>query len=229
VAAVNLRTRSRGTGEVHALPDEQLLSAYTSGHHPEAAFAEFVDRYERRVYAVCHRYFGNTTDAEDATQDTFLRIARHAASFTGDSKLSTWVYRVTVNTCHDLARRRARRPENPSPDVTEMVDATRQHDAIGWDAGDPAIAGETSSAVQAALLQLDDVSRSLLLLVAIEGVPYAEAARAHDMPVGTAKSRVHRARARLAELLGPLADGNPGDLGDVGQHGDPRPDPKGLT
>jgi RNA polymerase sigma-70 factor, ECF subfamily len=214
---VRLRIGAARPEDVTALSDDELLATYLNGDNRDAAFGEFVNRFERRIYAICYRYFGNSADAEDATQDTFLRIARHAGSFTGGSMVSTWVYRVTVNTCHDLARRRARRPENLTADMTASVDASAQHESVGWDPGDPAISREASEAVQAALLELDDVSRSLLILVAVQGMSYAEAAAAHDMPVGTAKSRVHRARARIADLLHTDAEGNPVGSDDVEQ------------
>jgi RNA polymerase sigma-70 factor, ECF subfamily len=197
--------------------DEQLLVAYGSGEDRESAFTELVERYERRVYGICHRYFGERTDAEDATQEAFLRIARGAATFTGDSKLSTWIYRVTINACHDLARKRARRPQTPVADVVATADAHLRHEALGWDHGDPAISTERTAEIQMALLGLDEVSRALLILVALEGASYGEAAAALDLPVGTAKSRVHRARAKLAEILAGTADprGNPPTSTDV--------------
>lgn len=181
--------------------DEDLLAAYLEGRDGEGAFASLVDRYERRVYAICHRYFGDATDAEDATQETFINIARRAGSFQGGSKLSTWIYRVSVNTCHDMARRRARRPQTPVADVVAVADAAASHDSIGWDPGDPAEYSEVAGRVGAALAQLDEVSRALIVLVSIEGRSYEEASAILDVPIGTAKSRVHRARARLADLL----------------------------
>lgn len=196
--------------------DEDVLASYARGEDPEGAFAELVRRYERRVYGICFRYFGNAADAEDATQDAFLSIARRAATFEGGSKLSTWIYRVAVNACNDLARKRARRPQTPVADVVRTVDAVEARDDIGWDPGDPVLTGEATSEVQRALLTLDETSRSLLILVALQGLSYGEAAATLDIPVGTAKSRVHRARAHLADLLGaPGAPGNhrgPDDL-----------------
>ncbi|MGH3441421.1 MAG: RNA polymerase sigma factor [Nitriliruptorales bacterium] len=182
--------------------DEDVLASYARGEDPESAFAELVTRYERRVYGICLRYFGNAADAEDATQDAFLSIARRADTFQGGSRLSTWIYRVAVNACNDLARKRARRPQTPVADVVRAVDAVEARDDIGWDPGDPVLTAETASEVQRALLTLDDTSRSLLILVALQGLSYNEAAAALDVPVGTAKSRVHRARAQLADLLG---------------------------
>lgn len=186
--------------DLEGLTDEELLGAFARAEHGvarrDAAFAELVDRYERRLYAICYRYFGNHADAQDAVQDTFLTVARRADTFRGDSRLSTWLYRVTVNTCNDIARRRDRRPQTPVADVASVADTpTQPVDA------DEAAGRELAGRVQEALLQLDELSRTLILLVAVEGQPYRVVARALDLPVGTVKSRVHRARARLADLL----------------------------
>lgn len=184
-----------GPGALRAATDEDVLASYVAGRDRDQAFSELMDRYSRRVYAICFRYFANHADAQDATQDTFVAIARRAATFSANSKLSTWVYRVAINACNDLARKRARRPSIPVADVPDVVDATAsEHD-------DAVIAADTGAVVQRALLQLDEVSRTLLILVAIEGLTYVEAAGVADLPIGTVKSRVHRARARLADLL----------------------------
>lgn len=186
--------------------DEELLATFARGERRDAAFAELVDRYERRVYGICYRYFGDHTDAQDATQDTFLTLVRRAGTFRGDSKLSTWIYRVAVNACNDLARKRARRPSTPVEDITALSDASAEG------ATEDEFAGrETARDVQQALAQLDDLSRTMLILVALEGQTYQEVAETLELPVGTVKSRVHRARAKLAELLGPLRDSVLGD------------------
>lgn len=185
---------SRAVSRFQDSSDEDVLAAYTSGPHPQEAFSELVDRYERRIYGICYRYFGDHSDAEDATQDTFLTLARRAETFRGDAKLSTWIYRVAVNACNDRARKRARRPQTPVEDLAELAgeDSHAQEALEGR---------ELAMAVQGALDQLDELSRTLMILVAIEGQGYKEVAEALDLPVGTVKSRVHRARARLAELL----------------------------
>lgn len=183
--------------------DEDVLAAYADATAArgtrEDAFNELLDRYERRVYAICFRQLGSHDDAQEATQDTFLHLARRADQFRGDSKLSTFVYRIAVNASRDLARKHARRPQTPVADVTRaQIDSGTDPDV----APDDVAALETSMLVQAALAQLDDLSRTLLILCSVEGLSYPEAADVLDMPVGTIKSRVFRARARLAELLG---------------------------
>lgn len=182
--------------------DEDVVAAYVDAQRPraerEAAFGELVTRYERRVFAISLRELGSRSDAEDATQDTFVHLARKADQFRGDSRWSTFVYRVTINACRDLQRHYGRRPQTPVADVTRaQVDAGLTPDV----AADEVTGRETALVVQSALAQLDDLSRTLIVLCAIEGLSYPEAAEVLDMPVGTIKSRVFRARAQLAELL----------------------------
>ena len=108
------------------------------------------------------------------------------------------MYRVAVNACRDLQRREGRRPHVPVADVTEaQLGAGVTPDT----APDEVTGRETALVVQAALARLDDLSRTLIVLCAIEGLSYPEAAEILDMPVGTIKSRVFRARAQLAEML----------------------------
>jgi RNA polymerase sigma-70 factor, ECF subfamily len=193
--------------------DEDVLAEYADTGLPrsrrEAAFTELVERFQRRVFAVCRRTLGgDVTAAEDATQEVFLRLARSADTFRGDAKLSTWLYAVARNVATDRVRHEARRPATPVADVTDATAVGRSHVAH---AADHHAEVETAGDLNAALLQLDETSRTLLLLVAVEGLSYAEAAAAADLAVGTVKSRVSRARVRLGELLagGAVADPAP--------------------
>lgn len=176
------------TTDAHRLADADLVAAYLDGD--ESAFRELVTRHERRVHGICYRYFHDHRDAEDATQETFLALARCAAQFRGDARLSTWLHRVALNVCHDIARRRARRPlpaRQEAPDIAEPMD----HVGLR----------ETELDVRRALAQLDTRSRQALVLVAIEGRTYAEAAAITGVSVPALKSRIHRARARLTDIL----------------------------
>lgn len=182
--------------------DEQLLAHYldveVAPGAREAAFHELVGRYRRRVFAVCHQVLDDPRDAEDAAQETFVRLARRGETFRGEAKLSTWLYRVARNVATDLIRHDARRPATPVADIDTAADRP---------VADHAEASDTAAEVRAALAQLDERSRQLLVLVAVEGLSYAEAAAATDLAVGTVKSRVSRARVQLGALL---ADGDPG-------------------
>jgi RNA polymerase sigma-70 factor, ECF subfamily len=177
--------------------DEELLGVYVDAARPrgdrEAAFRELAERYRRRLYAVCFRVLGSAVDAEDAAQETLLKLARSADGFRGDAKLSTWLYRIARNVCTDRVRYEARRPATPVDDVA-TVGRHRVED-------DPSDAHAALGVVGAALAQLDELSRRVLLLVAVDELSYAEAAEATGLAVGTVKSRVSRARVALGELL----------------------------
>lgn len=210
--------------------DEELARRYvdaTDTATRDRAFHELVDRYERRIYAICYRYFGNHADAQDATQDTFLTLARKLDQFRHDSALSTWIYRVATNACNDLGRRYARRPQTPVADVADTV-ATDSGSEVTVD--DELAGLELAHEIQQALLQLDDLSRTLIVLCSIEGQSYAQVSEALDLPVGTIKSRVFRARARLAELLAPVLDEETAtDLGGVPAGEPPPRDPDAAS
>ncbi len=181
--------------------DAELLQTVATGDRAarDAAFGELMARHRDRVHAICHRYFRDPVDAEDATQETFLTVLRRAGTFRGEAKVSTWLYRVAVNTCHDLARHRARRPQTPVEDIGRVADSVES-------TLDDLDALDLSDVLREALATLDDETRGLLVLCSVEELPYAEVAEAYGIAVGTVKSRVHRARAKLAELLAAMLD-----------------------
>ncbi|MTV25299.1 sigma-70 family RNA polymerase sigma factor [Nitriliruptoraceae bacterium ZYF776] len=215
-----------GRGTVADRSDEAVLAIYVetsrSRRERERAFAELVDRFQRRVFAVCRRTLRDDADAEEATQEVFVRLARSAEGFRGDAKLSTWLYTVARNVATDRVRFEARRPSTPVADVTELGRAEPV-------AEDTLAARETAMALGDALEQLDATSRHLLLLVAVDGLSYAEAAAATDLAVGTVKSRVSRARVRLGALLADPDEVSPDDPDtDEQVDGAARPRPNGA-
>ena len=181
------------------LTDEAVLAVHVDRdalrRDREAAFAELLHRFQRRVFAVCQRTLPDAVDAEEATQEVFVRLLRHADTFRGEAKLSTWLYAVARNVATDRVRHEARRPATPVDDLATVAPAG------AFTTEDTAAAASTTRDLAAALALLDATSRELLWLVAVEGLSYADAAAAHDLPVGTVKSRVSRARLRLGELL----------------------------
>lgn len=198
------------TRPLEAQSDEEVLARFIDvdapGGEREAAFHTLVDRYHRRVFAICFEVLRSRSDAEDATQETFIKLARGAAGFRGDAKLSTWLYRVARNVCTDHVRHDARRPATPVADPGQLDDAPSEPDSSAGTAEHLAVA--------AALDTLDPLSRRALVLVAVEGLTYAEAGEVIGLPVGTVKSRVSRARVRLATTLAehsrpPTSDATP--------------------
>lgn len=169
--------------------DEELVAAFVGGDR--AAFDEIVRRYSRRVYAICLRYFGDPSEAEDAAQETFVVLWRRASTFRGGAAFSTWLYRVTTNVCHDLGRRRARRPRpaemEPGDDAPATDDLLANRE-LGLD-------------LAQALATLEADQREVVVLHDVGGVPYADIAERLGVPVGTVKSRIARGHARLATIL----------------------------
>jgi RNA polymerase sigma-70 factor (ECF subfamily) len=169
--------------------DDELLTRHVAGD-PEA-FNELVARHRDRLWAVALRTLGHPEDAADAVQDALLSAYRGAAGFRGGSAVTTWLHRIVVNACLDLARRRAVRPVEPL-----------RIDPAAEPAGRDRVAErETSLAVLTALRSLPPEQAAAVVLVDIEGYPVNEVAAILDVPSGTVKSRCARARARLAEQL----------------------------
>jgi RNA polymerase sigma-70 factor (ECF subfamily) len=191
--------------DVAAPSDEALVAAYVrGGPDGDAAFDQLVTRYERRVFGICYRYFGDAAEAEDAAQEAFVILLRRASTFTGAARFSTWLYRVTTNACHDLARRRGRRPRTVA-DLEEL--------SAHASAEDPLTSLELAADLERALAVLDPVSRQAVVLHDVHGLPYADVGERLGLPVGTVKSRIHRSHARLADALRHLnsAAGEPAD------------------
>ncbi len=177
--------------------DEDLVAAFVDGSPPtnERAFDQLVERHERRVYAICLRYFGNPADAEDAAQEAFLALYRRAGTFTGAARFTTWMYRVATNACNDLARKRARRPQPTNRDVADLEPMP---------AADLLANRELGMELQAALAALNPEYREPVVLHDVGGFGYADIAARLGVPVGTVKSRIHRGHAHLAAALNHL-------------------------
>ncbi len=175
--------------------DNALLAAHVEGN-PEA-FNELVRRHRDRLWAVALRTTRNPEDAADAVQEALISAFRNAASFRGQSAVTTWLHRIVVNACLDLARRRAARPSVPLREEESFQPA---------DPRDRIAERELGIAVEQALGELPMDQRAAIVLVDVQGFPVADAAEALGVPIGTIKSRCARGRARLALTLGQHRD-----------------------
>jgi len=173
--------------------DERKLAAELRRGSREA-FEKLLDLYEDRVYNLAYRMVG-PQDADDVAQDALIEICKAVGSFRGDSSLSTWVHRVTVNVC--LQHRRKRKPE-VIPIEDELPE--RQPDTKP-DPGDMALRNEVKSRVDAAINDLPEAHRDVVILHELQGLTYAECAKVLGCPVGTVKSRLSNAFGKLRELL----------------------------
>lgn len=167
------------------VPDAELVARYLAGD--PGAFSTLVERHQRRVYNVALRMLGRPEDAADAAQEVFLTCLRKLGGFRGTSAFTTWLHRVTVNTCLDALRRRSR--EQPVEEPPERA------------AADHAEAAAAAADVQRGLLAVAEEFRVVLVLHDLQGLPYEEVAEVLGAPVGTVKSRLHRGRVALARAL----------------------------
>jgi len=182
--------------------DRELVERFARGE--SRAFDTIVERYEQRVYAITLRMTGNVEDARDAMQDVFISALRALRSFRGDAQLSTWIHRVAVNASLDVLRKRKRHVAQPLEEAGE-----RPSDDVGPE--DAAARAARAVEVQRALQAVSEEHRAVLVLHDLQDLDYAETAAALDIPVGTVKSRLHRARSEMARLLGHLRDPEPSE------------------
>jgi RNA polymerase sigma-70 factor (ECF subfamily) len=162
-----------------------------------------VRKHQDRVFSMSLRMLGNAQEAEDVSQEVFVAVHRHLPRFRGDCRLSTWIFRVTKNHCLNRIKYLERRATEGETDL-ERVDAGVSVDgqATGPERPDRALLGaEERQHVQRALNRLSAEHRLLVVRRDIEGMSYEELARIADLPPGTVRSRLHRARAALAEIL----------------------------
>ena len=169
---------------------------------------DFLEKHSELVYNLAFRLTGNRSDAEDLAQDSLIRALRALPKFRGDSALSTWVYRITVNTWKNRVRAEKSRGfwktisfgalGGDDKDESEPDFEPRGNDApLDQDLEKQ---GE-SAKVQKALLELDPEDRAIVILREIEEKSYEEIGQALELPQGTVKSRLFRARAKLKTIL----------------------------
>ncbi|MEE8602724.1 RNA polymerase sigma factor [Euzebya tangerina] len=175
--------------------DEELLAQFVAGD--AQAFSALVSRHRERTYAICWRFFRNDADAEDATQEAFVRLYRNAASFRGTASFNTWMYRLTTNVCHDIHRRRARRPQSAGVDPEHLDRSDRAPVSPGGPVADAIRDAELRLDLREALAELQEDQRTALVMHVFLGFSYREIAERTNVAVGTVKSRIHRATAAL--------------------------------
>jgi RNA polymerase sigma-70 factor (ECF subfamily) len=153
------------------------------------AFGVLISRYQRVMYTVALRMLGNTEDAQDATQDAFVKAYQRLASFDTKYRFYSWMYRILVNECLNVSR--DRKPED-----------SLDEDAAGRGTPfDTTLESERREQIQLALLRLTPEYRTVIVLRHFAGQSYGEIAEALSIPEKTVKSRLYSARQRLGELL----------------------------
>lgn len=190
--------------ELKKLDDGALVSAYIKGQ--SRAFDVLVDRYQNRLLNFIYRTVGDRERAEDLVQEAFIRVHRHIARFDGAKKFSTWIYTIASNLAKNELRNRSRNPLVLFQTITQ-----------GWEDEERPLEFEDTSMqpdelyrkrhmrdlVEQAVGQLPEHHREVFVLRELEGRSYEEIAEITNCNLGTVKSRLNRARASFAELIGP--------------------------
>jgi RNA polymerase sigma-70 factor (ECF subfamily) len=175
------------------------------------AFEMLVEKYQRKLARLVSRLVRDPGEAEDVTQEAFIKAYRALPSFRGDSAFYTWLYRIGINTAKNYLVAMGRRAPT-STDVEAEAAESRDDGELLRDINTPEsllLTKEIGNTVNAAIDALPEDLRSAIQLRELEGMSYEEIARLMDCPIGTVRSRIFRAREAIAERLKPLLDQAP--------------------
>jgi RNA polymerase sigma-70 factor, ECF subfamily len=188
---------SRGSGHVLD-PDSTLVERCLKGE--DAAWEDMVKTHTRRVYAICYRFTGKDSEAQDLTQEVFLRVFRTLKTFrSGEGSFTVWLTRVTRNLLIDNYRRT--RLDRATDSIEDQLPVLQEHNSSGARADSMLAGREASEILQFALGKLSPELRETVILRDIEELEYKEIAEVLHVPEGTVKSRLNRGRAELARIL----------------------------
>jgi RNA polymerase sigma-70 factor (ECF subfamily) len=183
--------------------DEQLINMSVKGD--ASAFGVLVERYQNKAYAISIKIVQNHDDALDCVQDSFIKAFRSLSSFNFQSSFNTWLYRIVTNTSLDLLRKNKKyqsnipieKPLSGDDDDDYFIQIEDQK----ADVENIAVSNQTVIAVREAISQLSEDLKKVILLFEIEQFSLIEVSKILNIPVGTVKSRLFRAREKLAILL----------------------------
>ena len=190
--------------------DADLVRAVQAGSRE--AFDQLVLRHQNRVFNLCYRFLGDYQDAKDSAQEAFIKAYRSLKNFRFQSKFSTWMYRIAVNTCKNRVKSAAYRHGKRQIPLGNPGGSASGRAAAEMDdpAGSPAEAvlrKERWALIQLAITELPHKQRAVLLLRDVEGFSYHEISTITGIGLGTVKSTLSRARTRLRQTLGSVIKG----------------------
>jgi RNA polymerase sigma-70 factor (ECF subfamily) len=195
--------------DLRNLPDADVAALAKEGREP--AFRELVRRYERPVFSLIFRMVRDRETAEDLAQDTFIKVLNNIDRYRPEFKLSSWLFKIANNVTIDHLRRRqlATISLDGSPHAATAAEAQATSldvESRGQSALEAIESSELGSAIEAAIGKLRPEYRSCILLRHVEGRSYEEIAATLDLPLGTVKTYIHRARHELREALEDLRE-----------------------
>jgi RNA polymerase sigma-70 factor, ECF subfamily len=184
--------------------DQQLVERAQRGD--KHAFELLVAKYQRRLGRLISRFVRNAAEAEDVTQDAFIKAYRALPAFRGDSAFYTWLYRIGINTAKNHLVAQGRRAPTSTPfdsdEAEDFEDASLLHEVATPE--NELMSKQVVDVVNSSLQELPDDLRTALTLREIEGLSYEEIAEVMNCPIGTVRSRIFRAREAIAANLRPL-------------------------
>lgn len=187
------------------LPDADVVALARKGR--ESAFRELIRRYERPVFSLIFRMVRDRETAEDLAQDTFIKVLNHLDKYRPEFRLSSWLFKIANNVAIDHLRKR--QIETVSIDGSPHAATAAEVESTSFDvvarqesALEELEARELGAAIERAIAGLRPEYRACILLRHVEGRSYEEIAATLDLPLGTVKTYIHRARHQLREVLG---------------------------
>ena len=183
-----------------SVDEKDIVKKASLGDH--AAFEQIVNLYEKKVYNIALRYCNNSHDAMDISQEVFLRVYRFLPKFNGESQFSTWIYRITMNVCHDLVGKKN--------NITELsLDGKNEDDEdYQVEVSDERFSPEKQleqkelrETIKKGIATLDESYRDAVIMRDVNGLAYEDIADILQVSVGTVKSRIARGREKLRKFL----------------------------
>jgi len=191
--------RAPSSPRIQPLPDEESVVRLAVGGD-RSAFARLMEHYQSACYGLAWRLIGDPDQAADATQDAFIHAYDALRSYRGGI-FRSWLMRITANASYDILRRAQRRPTTALPEPEEGQAELPDIGAVN--PVDEAQKSELYRYLERALRLLPEDQRVAVVLCDVYGMDYGEVASMTDSPIGTVKSRIHRGRLRLREILAP--------------------------
>jgi RNA polymerase sigma-70 factor (ECF subfamily) len=188
-----------------ATDDLTLVQRVRTGD--QRAYKTLVERYQRKVFSVAFGMLKDREEARDVAQEAFVKVYKYLDHFKGDASFYTWLYRITVNICIDVLRRRgATKGEQVEFDEQVQMDVSEANlGALGTKLGTnpqkSMLRKELAEKIQAALAEVPEKHRAILLLRELEGMSYEDLSRTLDIPKGTVMSRLFHARLKVQKVL----------------------------
>lgn len=186
--------------------DKNLIERCRSGDL--ASFNELVKKYEKQVYNFAYRLTGNYDDANDVAQDSFLRVFNAIGTFRGDSSFTTWLFRITTNVFLDARKRAKAHPQSSLDEYLDLEESSVSRQVEDTSPSPEALTEEVERGeiLEKAIRSLPEYQRAMVVLYHTEQKSYEEIAEVMNLPIGTVKSRLNRARLALKEKLSPIRE-----------------------